>query len=359
MVGSVGVWVEAHGTALFTSGVQRWVQTPVSVRTCGMPLRRSVAIYYATRRPVVGGVRRCRNRFVCPYCSWCQRLALAARWRVVLDGFTDKGYVPSFVVLPLSLTARTPLRVVLADLMAAWKQFRAHDGEAWWRAGTECFAWSLDVVVGGPTGPHLYLRCFTVHRDSPKGATTQGRYIADLWFEAVESTKSSSVSPSGNVIHDYITGPAGEIVDYSLGIPTRSATGRQRLDARYRHQRTAAEMTLLDLALRVHLTGDTHTGRLLTAAASDLYRRHSYAESKLWKAAAAGYGHIIEPSEAAYTGKTDPEPICVITSSDYLTNKTAIEHWTDTTMGLSQPELTESLQNLLVRHRIKPVTTRP
>ena len=325
-----------------------------------MPLHRSVAVYYATRRPVVGGLRRCRNRFVCPHCSWCHRLGLAARWRVILDGFTDSGLVPSFVVLSLSHNARTFLRVVLADLMAAWRRFRSFDETGLCRAGTDCYAWSLEVVVGGSAGPHPHLRCFTVRWDpSESDPVAQERYITDLWFRTAKSTASRGVVRAAGVTHDYITEQTGGLVDYSLGIPARSAVDQAGYEVRYRHQRTGGEVTLLDLALRVHRNGDAPTGRLFAAAAADLHRRRSYAESKRWKNAAADPGVIAEPSVAAYAGTTDPKPVCIVASSDYLAHKAAIEHWCDTTLSLTRPEFTESLRSLLARCRIEPVTTSP
>ena len=58
-----GLWVKRYGTRALTATVQKWVEFPKSVRGCGLPLGPTVGVHYSPRRPVIRGVRQCRNRF--------------------------------------------------------------------------------------------------------------------------------------------------------------------------------------------------------------------------------------------------------------------------------------------------------
>ena len=111
-----GIWVKRYGTRALTATVQQWVEFPKSVRGCGLPLGPTVGVHYSPRRPVIRGLRQCRNRFVCPDCSWYFRVVLEARWRAILGELVYSSYAPGFVVLSVADTPGERLGTVVDDL---------------------------------------------------------------------------------------------------------------------------------------------------------------------------------------------------------------------------------------------------
>ena len=216
-----GLWVKRYGTRALTATVQQWVESPKSVRGCGLPLGPTVGVHYSPRRPVIRGLRQCRNRFVCPDCSWYFRVVLEARWRAILGELVYSSYAPGFVVLSVADTGGERLGTVVGDLMAAWQRFRSLDGHAGYRAGTDSYAWALDVTVGDVSGRcYPRLHCFTCARSAPADVDTEIERTAARWRRAVAATSGRSV-PTGGFIFDYLT-PYWlwlGVVAYALGIP--------------------------------------------------------------------------------------------------------------------------------------------
>ena len=99
-------WIDANGTRMITAAVQRWVEVPEVVRSCGFPIGSRVSLHYSRRRVVIRGVRRCRNRFVCPDCSWHFRVALSERWGYVVAERVYRRRHPVFATFAVSYSRR-------------------------------------------------------------------------------------------------------------------------------------------------------------------------------------------------------------------------------------------------------------
>ena len=155
-----GLWIAANGTRALAATTQRWVTIPQTVRSCGTPIHLTVAIHYSPWRPLIRGLQQCRNRFVCPHCSWHLRTVLAQRWNHILTALFDIDVPLAFVTLSLPARPDEHLDAVLSDLMAAWKRFRSLDAIELFGSSTFNFAWALGVTVGDRDGPRPQLNCF-------------------------------------------------------------------------------------------------------------------------------------------------------------------------------------------------------
>ena len=356
-----GLWVERYGTRMLTATVQEWVKVPKSVRTCGFPIGSSIGVHYSPRRPVIRGLRQCRNRFVCPDCSWYFRLALETRWNAILVELINNWYAPAFVVLPIAQRPGEPLEGVLVDLMDGWQRFRSLDGHKDYRAGTGRYAWALGVTVGDAPGRYqLRLYCFTVVRPPPADPAAEVEYTTDLWCRALLATSGRSVSPS-RIVVDYLTPYwlRRNVVSYALGLPYRHLGYQpdyELVENRYRRTDRSGS-TLLDLALRAHLGDDTNAGRMLAQAAEGLTGRGSHWESTRWKQTATQIRAPNTDTDSIFTTirSVEPQPFCTIGSGDYFEHKTAIDHWCDTTIRLFPADMRVSLEALLAGYGIEPI----
>ena len=357
-----GLWVKRYGTRALTATVQEWVEFPKSVRGCGLPLGPTVGVHYSPRRPVIRGLRQCRNRFVCPDCSWYFRVVLEARWRAILGELVYSSYAPGFVVLSVADTPGEPLGTVVDDLMAAWQRFRSLDGHAGYRAGTDSYAWALDVTVGDAPGRYYpRLHCFTCARSVPADVDTEIERTAARWRRAVAATSGRSV-PTGGFIFDYLTPDwlwLG-VVAYALGIPYSHPGARLRREAvesRFGGPHTSRS-SLLQLALRAHLHNDRKAGRLLADTAVGLTHRPSHRDSKGWKRVATAHAVDIDTdTDTVFSlGRhAEPQPFCSIGSGDYLAHKAVIDRWCDITTDLDLADMRASLGALLDDCGIEPI----
>lgn len=342
-----GPWIETNGTRALTTTTQRWVKHPTSVRRCGTPIHRTVTIHYSPRRPIIMGLQQCRNRFVCPHCSWHLRVTLAQRWwRVLAHMSTD--YHPALVTLSIPTRAKEHLGSALADLTATWQHYRSLDATEIFGSSTYIYAWALEIIIGGRHGPQPQINCLTVPTESwdPDPQVAADR-VTDLWLQATHATTTRTPTPT-NITHNYLTPETTQpALNHAVGLdrhpdlsPDRSTDGS----------------TLLELALRAHLNNNTKAGRLLAQSARHLIRRKSYAESSNWKQTATTTNAVPLDANSIYQTIYTPHPQLAYTirSADYTKHKPTIDHWTDTTNNPTRPQFQNSLHTLLDQTHIQP-----
>ena len=349
-----GLWIAANGTRALAATTQRWVTVPQTVRSCGTPIHLTVAVHYSPWRPLIRGLQQCRNRFVCPYCSWHLRVVLTRRWNHILTALFDIGEPLALMTLSLPAGPDEHLDAVLSDLMAAWKRFRSLDTIEHFGSSSFIYAWALGVTVGDRDGPRPRLNCFTQPTPSwDRAPDYTANRVTDLWRQAAHATSGRSV-PTTHVTYNYLTPESvPSAVGYALGLGPHPDL--------YPDTTTHGD-TLLELALRAHLHNDRKAGRLLADTARRLTRRKSHQESARWKDTARFANAVALDANSIYETiySPDPEPVCVIRSSDYTRHKPAIDHWCDTTKNLSRPDFYQSLRQLIIDQcRIHPARLTP
>ena len=349
-----GLWIAANGTRALAATAQRWVTIPQTVRSCGTPIHLTVAIHYSPWRPLIRGLQQCRNRFVCPHCSWHLRTVLAQRWNHILTSFLDgDGDQPALMTLSLPAGPDERLDAVLSDLMAAWKRFHSLDTIEEFGSSSLYYAWALGVTVGSRDGPRPQINCFTLTApvwnldiDNTADTDDAALRVTDLWRQAAHATSGRSV-PTTQVTYNYLTPETAlPAVGYALGLGPHPYPDT-----------TTHRDTLLGLALRAHLHNDRKAGRLLADTARRLTRRKSHQESARWKDTATFTNAVALDTNTIYQTiyTPDPEPVCVIRSGDYTRHKPAIDHWCDTTKNLSRPDFYQSFHDtIIIQCRIPP-----
>ena len=338
-----GPWIEANGTRALAATTQKWVKHPTTVRRCGTPIHRTVTIHYSPRRPIIAGLQQCRNRFVCPHCSWHLRTVLAKRWNQVLTHMST-DYHPALMTLSLPTRPGEHLDTFLADLTAAWERYRSLDATEMFGASTFFYSWALEVIISDRYQPQPRLHCLTVPTPSwnadPRVVADR---VTDLWLQAAHATTTRTISTT-HAAHNYLTPETTQpALNHALGLDPSPNT-------------TTNGSTLLQLALRAHLGNNTRAGRLLAYSARRLTRRKSHAESNNWKKVATAINAV--PLDANSIHETiytpDPQHAYTIRSADYTQHKPAIDHWCDTTNNPTHTHFKNSLHALLNQTRIQP-----
>ena len=338
-----GPWIEENGTRALAATTQKWVKHPTTVRRCGTPIHRTVTIHYSPRRPIIMGLQQCRNRFVCPHCSWHLRVVLAQRWNQVLAHMST-DYRPAHVTLSVPTRPGEHLDAVLADLMAAWARYRSLDAIEVFAASTFFYSWALEVIISDRYQPQLRLHCLTVPTASwDRDPRVSADRVTDLWLQAAHATTTRTLSTT-HVVHNYLTPETTQpALNHALGLVPSLNT-------------TSHGSTLLQLALRAHLNNDTKAGRLLAYSARRLTRRKSRAESTYWKQAARAINAVALDANSIYQTIYAPDPhhVFTIRSADYTRHKPVIDHWCDTTKNPTRTDFHAGLHALLNQTGIYP-----
>lgn len=231
-----------------------------------------------------GNLRACRNRLVCPWCSWSYRLVQARAWAAVLDAAIADGCEAWLLVLTVRHEAGESLGDVRSDLMAGWQRWRQRRQV---RRVVMTWAWALDVVLGGPSGPHPHLNVLVLTRGVPEAAMrlAAGHWAGGKWPEHRR--------PSLRVGHSVELVDAADVAAVS-GYAVRDVSGAtfEALENRYRETRgDDGGMTLPALAVEA-AGGNDDSGRLLRHAAAELVGVRSVGSSDSWREIEAALGVV-------------------------------------------------------------------
>lgn len=339
--GGAGAVLADGGYRLVCRAARHWVTDPASVASCGFPVP-GVSVVPVHRVDAsawsIRSLRQCRNRFVCPYCSWWMRRAKADEADAVVRSMRADGMTCGMMVLTLSHRLGESLRSVHGDLLDCWAAYRRE------RTVREyldpCWFWALDVVIGGPNGPHPHLNvlCAIIGQASGVVAVvdpaerlagiTGDRIVRlqDRWADVVKRETGWRAARRDDVGMTWV--PSGErdgaaVTAYAVGSNRSNSAGLEATDDRFRVSRSG--VTPMELAVAAHL-GSVECGRMLSDVARDLKGRRAFGSSSTWRARldSLGISELAEDAdaEAVYVEDT---PVFGIVSSDYQANRYAIE----------------------------------
>ena len=264
------------------------------MRHCGEPLGAYLPVeVLAAGGCVIRTLKQCRNRFVDPYCSGWFRSALAGHIATVVTAAHDDGCTAALVVTTAQHRRGQSLAAVLELQRVAWAQMRR--GRRWRESG---LAWLnvLDVVVGGPNGPHPHGNLVAV---APAGFDWDEfrTWLREAWPLAVGraalklrtgvpvSARAMRAHGSRVTVIGSGGGDAWAVGRYAAR--DVEGAGFEAVDDRWK--RSAGGFSLLDLACMAH-AGQDDAGRLLAACSADLEGRKSWTASHGWADLGDGLG---------------------------------------------------------------------
>lgn len=282
---SAGAYIAEHGVGAVSAAVRRWVAHPPTVRQCGTPLGALVPVSWAPGlRPSFGSLRQCRNRFVDPFCSWWWRVKAAQSTAAVLAYGRSLGMQPVEMVLTMSHRREDGgLGDVLGMINKSWSRLVVKSG---WRGLEPVWLRALDIVVGGPHGPHPH---YNIVMLVPSGADLAGfsRWLSGAWLASVQLShvRAFNLRAQGVIGAKVIPidDPEHERKWAGYALKDLSAESRAGFEVfENRHRTSTGGHTLMELACLAH-SGVDPAGRLLAACAADLVNKRSYTTSKSWK----------------------------------------------------------------------------
>lgn len=293
---SAGAYIQQHGIHAVSGAVRRWVDHPASVRKCGEPIGSMLPMVQDGPRTRLLGLVQCRNRFVDPYCSGWFRVALAASTARVLKARMAQGEQAAMVVLTVHHQAGDSLAAVLGWVNQSWSFLTRMRG--WRNAGFDWIRF-LDVVVGGPNGPHPHLNIMIVG-DSSIAMLEQWLVHDKRWVQAVCKYLPSArvrenaaalarfgcrVVPVADDADD--DDPGGLCSADNLSRYASRAVEQSAFEAvDHKYKQPGSGHSLMEYACAAHM-GDAVAGRMLRESASDLCGRRSWTCSAGWRKVAA------------------------------------------------------------------------
>ena len=287
----------------------------------------------------VASLMQCRNRFVDPYCSGWFRALLGEQVEQVVRARLDAGGSAAMVVFTSSHVLRDSLAGVMRWQQAAWKRMLQQSG---WRGLGLDWLRVLDVVVGGPSGPHPHHNVVQlVDGEMSETEWERLRLRQTRWWARcleVEGWRSGRRMPvravadlllHGVRVRPIHAGNVGAVSRYAA----RHVEGAGGEAVSDRHKRQLGGFSLMELACMAH-QGQEAAGRLLAVSASDLVGRRSWIASDGWRAAVdAADATMIEDESDADAVIVGRWQIGVLPAGSYMAHREALDVFMDSMAG--------------------------
>lgn len=330
---TAGAYFAEHGVGSVSAAVRRWVAHPPSVRTCGDALGVTVSVTMAPgRRPVFGSLKQCRNRFVDPFCSWWWRYHAAVDAAAVMSYGRSLGLRPVLGVFTVSHRHNDSLGYVLNVATKSWSRLTVKSG---WRDVKPIWLKALDVVVGGPNGPHPHFNVMMLVPSDTDLVDFAG-WLKQEWLKSILLTHARRFNVKAAGAHGVTIRELNTEEDsdrwsrYALkDLSAESRAGFEVFENRFRT--SLGGHTLMELAALAH-SGVDDAGRLLGACAKDLEYKKSYTTSKSWTALAeaAGIASLDEDADADHELiALDDCLLALIPANIWRSYRARFEHWRD------------------------------
>lgn len=366
-VGGAGAMLSNGGYRQVGQTVRYWVAKPQGVRGCGVPVpgRGDYLPVYKLKQEGSGGawtirgLRQCRNRWVCPYCSWFFRLAKADECSKVAKTMMDDGLHVGLMVLTFSHAQGEDLRVVVADAQAIWAQFRKD--RLFKEVLDPCWFRALDLTVNGFNGDHPHLNVIGALRDVPAGVlgyvSPDGELVGyeqePIILELNDRWRHVCRQVAGRGTSDHAFSWIGMNEENQTNLSKYAMKpqniGFETMDNRYRRG-SAKSCTLMELACAA-FTGSDAAGEKLAVCASELHRVRTYSASRAWSNRIQEHLGVPEVSE-----EDDSEAVYVDDELQFFLNKYDYEmHRVEIEYALGDPANTTST---LLRQALEDVGVR-
>lgn len=335
-----------------------------SLRGCGLPAQRWVPLQNSGTAWKARKLRQCRNRFLCPYCSWWFRRELADRTTDRTVELVEQRGGMAYSVFSFSHRPGEQLGAVWPDLMASWREL----GKMGRVRGRPSLVKQLglggggvasvrfpDIVVGGPNGAHPH---FNVIHEAPlelvpcqgHGPANVGPVVAayqrqradelsaysdlltDAWAAAVLKVCGRHVSGSvgvRTVLLD-LWGTSREDIEVVAGYSSKdlSRAGFEAVENRYRS--AEGGFTLMEAVVLASI-GHVWAQRLVAEASSALRGTSSYRTSRAW---AEGCWDPPDEEEDAMAVGVDDVTVCEVKGRWVAQNRDRFGRLLDELQGL-------------------------
>lgn len=238
-----------------------------SVRHCGKTLQSTITVHLTTgAKTPVEGLTQCKNRWFCTYCSPVWRSLQARISATKIERALADGQHAWLVTLTISHRPEQSLNEVLTSLQLAWKRTRVRLGHLAWEK------W-LDVVLGGPSGPHPHYNVLIVSVDP-----TAAHAMRTAWLAAARS--AGLRASEQHAVHIKPLTP--EHAEDATGYASKASVACFEAADNF-YKRSKAGSLPLELLEAERLSPDPQRRAIIANAARDLKGRKAVTRSDAWR----------------------------------------------------------------------------